>query len=59
MKNPEVKEFQNTVKFLTCSCANSYQDQAYGLRMRVHNKVMGNDGKGKGWRCTVCKAIKA
>lgn len=31
-----------------CTCANQYQDLAYGPRMRVMNARKG------GWRCTVC-----
>ena len=43
-----------------CRCANAYQDRKYGKDLRVHNRTKQNDDENnKGWRCTVCKDVKA
>jgi hypothetical protein len=40
-------------KLLKCNCKNHYQDQKYGLGMRIVNSCL----KPPGWRCTVCKTV--
>jgi hypothetical protein len=37
---------------LPCTCKSEYQDKAYGLGKRLHNKT--NEGQ----RCTVCETEK-
>lgn len=37
---------------LKCTCVSAFQDQLYGVGMRLFNET-GKDQKG-GYRCTVC-----
>jgi hypothetical protein len=47
------------VKKLKCNCKHSFQDKEHGKGIRVHNFApKGNQGS-PGWRCTVCKNVKA
>ena len=39
-------------KVLPCTCKHDYEDQRYGKGLRLHNKC------NKGFRCTICSAIK-
>lgn len=40
------------VDIFKCTCENKFQDETYGVKMRVMNST-GKD-KAAGWRCTVC-----
>jgi hypothetical protein len=40
-------------KIQACGCKHAYQDGKYGRGMRVWNSCV------KGWRCTVCSAVKS
>lgn len=45
-----------TTRIIKCTCEHEYQDERYGKKMRLHNKI----GKGtciEGWRCTVCSNV--
>jgi hypothetical protein len=51
-------------KLMHCGCRGKvkqqgaeFQDREYGKGMRVFNAVE-KEGKMKGWRCTVCGAVK-
>lgn len=44
---------------LPCKCSHEYQDKTYGKGVRVHNKALKGFNSGIGWRCTVCKDVKA
>ncbi len=53
----------STTRLLACSCMHEFQDAAYGVRMRVHNRrgsatTSKNAGSSSGWRCTVCTKEK-
>jgi hypothetical protein len=40
---------------IACRCANAFQDNQYGFRMRVHNQTkQGAPVDQRRWRCTVC-----
>lgn len=39
-------------KAIMCGCPSAYQDQRYGLGMRLHNKTK------NGYRCTGCNKDK-
>lgn len=41
-------------KPIKCTCVHSFQDQTYGLQMRLHSKMKQNVSTDKNWRCTVC-----
>ena len=45
---------KQATKILSCTCSHDYQDQRYGARRRVHNRVDKPDVHDGGWRCTVC-----
>jgi hypothetical protein len=42
-----------TIKILTCTCENKYQDEIYGDKKRAHNLARGK-GTTPIWVCTVC-----
>jgi hypothetical protein len=42
-----------SLAIMKCSCEHEYQDQKYGLEMRVHNPMMNGQ-----YRCTVCQAVR-
>lgn len=42
-------------KRMKCECYQRFQDERYGLRVRIHNR-MGIGGKE--WRCTGCGTVK-
>jgi hypothetical protein len=44
--NPKVKE---------CVCASKYQDERYGMSMRLMNPCKSKDDKTTAYRCTVCR----
>jgi len=41
-----------------CTCINAFQDERYGVGMRVHNFARGGGTNG-GYRCTVCSNVVA
>ena len=43
-------------KILRCTCSNSYQDNKYGSKMRIHNS---RGAETVHFRCTVCKAERS
>lgn len=44
-----------TVALIRCKCPHKFQDEQYGIGIRVHNLVFGGrNSTRKGWRCTVC-----
>ena len=47
------------ISVLPCSCKHTYQDSVYGAGKRVHNFARKSNSGNGGWRCTVCKAVKA
>lgn len=55
---------ENTVK-LPCQCKNTFQDDRYGLGIRLHNATIRagtlkkeNDNQFTSARCTVCSDVK-
>jgi hypothetical protein len=54
----ENREFTiERTRIMPCTCTHSFQDERYGRSMRVHS-LMVKEGKQRGWRCTVCGAVK-
>ena len=43
-----------TSKAIKCTCVHEFQDQNYGMGMRLHTKVKQKVSTDKTWRCTVC-----
>ena len=44
---------------MPCSCKHTYQDQKYGVGLRLHNYTKHYPNKTTGgWRCTVCTQVK-
>ena len=43
-----------TTKVIQCKCKNAFQDERYGLRMRIHNMRKLDGSMSAKWRCTVC-----
>lgn len=41
-----------TTRKMRCSCEHDYQDEKYGRKIRLHNKL--SKKAMKNWRCTVC-----
>lgn len=46
-----------TSKPIKCNCQHEFQDQTYGVGMRLHTKMKQNVSTDKTWKCTVCKTI--
>lgn len=54
------KVAENRVAVLKCRCPHGDQDRRYGKKMRLHNRTKQHEEKSlRGWRCTVCKDVKA
>ena len=59
-KVEQQKWTEKTVAVKKCRCPHGDQDKRYGKKMRLHNRTKQSDDQhNKGWRCTVCKDVKA
>lgn len=45
-------------EIIKCSCEHKYQDEKYGLGMRVHNQIHTLPTMSDQFRCTVCGKVK-
>ena len=48
---PKEKSFAPNTRVMQCSRKHPFQDERYGINMRVHNATR---KPRPGWRCTVC-----
>lgn len=51
----KVKTFAPNTRVMQCTCRHPFQDERYGINMRVHNAMR---KPRPGWRCTVCLKVK-
>jgi hypothetical protein len=48
---PKERSFTPNTRVLRCACRHPFQDERYGINLRVHNA---RRKPRPGWRCTVC-----
>ena len=48
---PKEKSFAPNTRVMQCACKHPFQDERYGINLRVHNA---RRKPRPGWRCTVC-----
>jgi len=54
------KEQEPRTAVLKCRCPHGDQDRRYGKGLRLHNRTKQHEATQiRGWRCTVCKDVKA
>ena len=48
---PKEKTSTPNTRVMRCTCQHAFQDERYGINIRVHNAAR---KPRPGWRCTVC-----